>query len=304
MTGSVPSTQAIFIVPSGTSSRPIRSIRRSAWSGCAASVTRTRSGRGRNDRAAGPLVLEEVADAVLDVGQRDPRHDGLQEAQDDELAGLVVGDAAVLEVEHLALVDRPDRRRVGGAAAIGLIDLERRDGDRTRLLGQVHPELAEEAVGPDGAAVDRDQALHERPRVVAQGTLRQEVTGGVPAAVPGVRGQVEQLPGAAEHDLGLVDGRAISRQHVVDPRPDEPAAQLGERPAQARTLADLRLPVAEGDLVRYERLERRYGDLGIPADRQLRGAREQRLARADGRSLRAGGQLLLDERQGRSVADA
>ena len=71
-----------------------------------------------------PLRLEQLAQPVLRVGQRDPRDDRLEEAEHDELARLVGRDAAALEVEQLGLVDRADRAGVRRAAAVGLVDLE------------------------------------------------------------------------------------------------------------------------------------------------------------------------------------
>ena len=67
-----------------------------------------------------PLRLEQLAQAILGICQRHARHDRLEEAEDDELAGVVGGDAAALEVEELGLVDRTDRagvRRRGGSRA-------------------------------------------------------------------------------------------------------------------------------------------------------------------------------------------
>ena len=133
------------------------------------------------------------------------------------------------------------------AAAIRLVDLERRDRDRAGRLGQVHPELAEEAVRPDRGLLDDDHALHERPRRVEQGALREQVAGRVPADVARVRGQVEQLVVGAEHDLDLLDRAAIAGEAVVDPAADQPAAELGERPVQRGPLADLRVAVLERD---------------------------------------------------------
>ena len=60
-------------------------------------------------------------------------------------------------------------------------------------LRQVHPELAEEAVGADRGLVDRDQALHVAPGRVQEGALAEQVAGRVAPDVAGVRGQVEQL---------------------------------------------------------------------------------------------------------------
>ena len=62
-----------------------------------------------------------------------------------------------------------------------------------------------------------------------------------------VRRQVEELVGAAEHDLDLLDRAAIALQPVVDPAADEPRPELGERPVERRALADDRVAVLEGD---------------------------------------------------------
>src|SRR5262245_21825549 len=228
MTWSVPSTKAIFIVPSGTSSTASRSTRR------ATPTTPRRAPRGSVRRldAGRPLVLEELAQVVPGAVERHPCDHRLQEAEDDELAGLVRRDAAALEVEQLGRVDRADRRRVRSPATVGLVDLERRDGNGSGGLRQVHPELAKERVGPDGGLLDRDQALHEASRSIEQGALREQIAGRVAADVARVRRQIEELLLAAEHDLDLFDRAAIALETVVDPGADEPAAELGERPVQ------------------------------------------------------------------------
>src|SRR3954447_14510988 len=151
-TGSTPSTQTIRISPSASSSTPSRSMRRVVTGRSFA-----RLGRGLAPRAGArfPLRLERLAQAVLRVLERHPCHDGLEKAEHDELARLVGRDAAALEVEQLVLVDRTDGRAVHRAAAVGLVDLEARDRDGACRLRQVHPELAEVAVRPDGRLLDR-----------------------------------------------------------------------------------------------------------------------------------------------------
>src|SRR3954452_5099548 len=112
-TWSVPSTQAIDIVPSGTWSTPRRSIR----------LTQppvSRGGVAPGHDPGIPLGFEHLAQADLGVRERDAGNDWLEEPEDDELPRFVGRDAAALQVEQLALVDRPDGARVGGAAAIGL----------------------------------------------------------------------------------------------------------------------------------------------------------------------------------------
>ena len=85
---------------------------------------------------------------------------------------------------------------------------------------------------PTAAAIDDDHALHERARLVQQDALGQQVAGGVAADVTGVRGQVEQLVLAAEHDLDLLHGAPIALEAVVDAAADQPRAELGERPLE------------------------------------------------------------------------
>src|SRR5256885_9858016 len=113
-TWSVPSTTTIFISPSAISSTPTRSMRLTDELRGEAS----RRGRcARAHRAGVPFRLEELAQRVLGGHERHPGDDRLEEAEDDELAGLLGGDAAAFQVEELGLVDRTDRRRVGRATA-------------------------------------------------------------------------------------------------------------------------------------------------------------------------------------------
>ena len=166
----MPSTKAIFISPSAhlvdaeqvdPSHRAAPLARGRRDGGCGGIRRRPRrhavgarpSTWPRAARAAGPAPTPSGTRAT--TGSRKPEHD--------ELARLVGRDAARLEVEQLRLVDRADRARMRRAAAVRLVDLERRDGDRAGRLRQVHPELAEEAVGADGRSLDRDEALEVGP---------------------------------------------------------------------------------------------------------------------------------------------
>src|SRR4029079_18529172 len=133
------------------------------------------------------------------------RNDRLEEAKDDELARLVGRDAPGLEVEQLGLVDRAHGARRCGAAAIRLVDLEAGYRDRAGGLREVHPELAEEAVGADGAPVDDDHPPPVGARVVEARSLREQVAGRVAPNVSGERGQIEELTLTAEDDLDLFD---------------------------------------------------------------------------------------------------
>src|SRR6185369_11280541 len=117
-TWSVPSTTTIFISPLAISSTPTRSIRLTDEPEGSAS----RRGCGaRAQRTGVPLRLEQRAQRVLGGHERHTGDDRLEEAEDDELAGLLGRDPAALEIEELSLVDRSHGRRVGRPPAIGLV---------------------------------------------------------------------------------------------------------------------------------------------------------------------------------------
>ena len=60
---------------------------------------------------AAHFVLEQPAQPILGLRERDAGHDRLEEPEHDELARLLGRDAAALEVEELGLVDRARRTR-------------------------------------------------------------------------------------------------------------------------------------------------------------------------------------------------
>ena len=80
------------------------------------------SGAGSRARPGIPFLLETLAQAIASLRQRHARDHRLQEAEHDELAGLIRRDPAAFEVEELGLVDRADGARMGSAAAIGIGD--------------------------------------------------------------------------------------------------------------------------------------------------------------------------------------
>ena len=100
---------------------------------------------------------------------------------------------------------------------------------------------------PIALSLDRDQTLHVAARLVKERALGQQVAGRVAPDVRRIRGQVEQLIGATEHDLDLLDRAVVALEAVVDPAAHEPAAELGKRPAERRALADARRSVLERD---------------------------------------------------------
>ena len=106
----------------------------------------------------------------------------------------------------------------------------------------------------------------------------EQVAGRVAADVAGVRGQVEELLLAAEHDLDLLDRAAVALEAVVDPRADEPAAELRERPVQEAPSPIAGVAMLECDLGRRRApgSRRRAGEPGA----------EDRLGRAVEEALR------------------
>ena len=84
---------------------------------------------------------------------------------------------------------------------------------------------------PMRALLDDDEALEVGPGAVEQGALGQQVAGRVAADVGRVRGQVEQLLLAAEHDLDLLDRAAVAREPVVR----RGSARAGRRAGRAPT---------------------------------------------------------------------
>src|SRR3990172_4738084 len=146
--------------------------------------------------------------------------------------------------------------------AVWLVDLERRDRDRASRPRQVHPELAQERIRADRRLLDRDEALHVRPGPVEERALGQELAGRVAAEMPRVAGEIEDLLLAAEDDLGLLDGAPVALEAVVDPRADEPRAELGEGPVERGALADPRGAMLEDDLAPPEVLDRGHGEAG------------------------------------------
>src|SRR5919201_1024784 len=134
--------------------------------------------------AAFHLELDEAVhlDRVL---HRELLDDRLDEAVDDELARLVLGDAVGHEVEELLLADLRDGRLVADVDVV-LADPDRRVGVRARLL------VKEQRVADDlglralGALRDLEQAAVARAPAVLGDRLREDVRGRA-------RGRVDDL---------------------------------------------------------------------------------------------------------------
>src|SRR4029079_10761397 len=130
--------------------------------------------------------------------------------------------------------------------------------------------------------------------------------GRVAPEVARVRGQVEQLLLAAEHDLDLLDRASIAFEAVVHPGSDEAGAELGERPVRARTLADSSVAMLEHDLARAHLLDRGEAQAGSLAEADLGGAVEEALGdrlALGALDLRPARDLLLDDGGGCAGAE-
>ena len=101
------------------------------------------------------------------------------------------------------------------------------------------------AVGADGGLLDRDEALHVAPGLVHERALDSRLPVVSRPTMAGVRGQVDDLLVGPEHDLDLLDRAPVAVEAVVDPAADDPAAELGEGPAQVGALADDRVAMLE-----------------------------------------------------------
>ena len=163
------------------------------------------------------------------------------------------GDAPALEVEQLGLVDRAHRRGVRCAPAVRLVDLERRDRDGAGRLAtgscRTRP----------GSCPCRSRvfSIVIRPFMYVRARSSSTPLDSSCPVVSRPTWRVYEVRSCswssdAEHDLHLLDRAPVAGEHVVHARADEAAAQLGERPAQVRALADVGAPLLEHDVVRAQ----------------------------------------------------
>src|SRR5215212_1361491 len=166
--------------------------------------------------ANGALHLELDQPVHLDrVLHRELLDDRLDEAVDDQLAGLVLVDAAAHQVEELLLADLGDRRLVADVHVV-LADADRRVGVRARVLVEqqrVADDLRARAVGALG---DLEQpAVGGAPAVLGD-RLGEDVRGRVRRRVDDLGARVLVLARAREGDREHLAVRALA--HQVDAR--------------------------------------------------------------------------------------
>src|SRR6056297_3185616 len=151
-----------------------------------------------------PVQLDRVLDGQL-------FRDGLDEARNDHLLGVVVVQPARLQVEDVLVADLPDRRLVGDVD-LRLVDLHVRHRVRRRLV------VEHQRVALDGrrrvlrAVRDVNEAAVVRPAAVLRDRLRLDGRLRVRRVVVHLRTRVDVLPLAREGDGDVVVGGAAALQ--------------------------------------------------------------------------------------------
>src|SRR3954452_9923455 len=209
-------------LPMSVNSQPARPLKRGRSSSAAvraASPRRAFSQPGSRTAASsanGALHLElDEAVHLHRVLHRELLDDRLDEPVDDQLAGLVLRDAAGHQVEELLLADLRHRRLVSDVHVV-LADADRRIGVRARVLVQqqrVADHLGLRAVRALGHL---EQAAVARAPAVLGDRLGEDVRGRVRRGVDDLRAGVLVLALAGERDAQDLAVRPLARQ--VDAR--------------------------------------------------------------------------------------
>ena len=173
--------------------------------------------------------------------------DVVEEAVHDEATGLVLGDAARLQVEQLLVVEAAGRRRVAGALDLAGLDLEVRHRVGAAAVGE--DEVAVLLVGLDALGDLADQHVadpHGVRALALQRALVDDVAARVRRVVVDEEPVLEVLAGVGEVEPEQL-GRA-ARAGVVDGGvdPDDVAAE-GDRHVLVRRVAtDARVVLGRG----------------------------------------------------------
>src|SRR5215217_1028691 len=166
--------------------------------------------------ANGALHLELDEAVHLDrVLHRELLDDRLDEAVDDQLAGLVLGDAAAHQVEELLLADLRDRGLVADVNVV-LADPDRRVGVRARVL--VEQQRVADDLGPRAVRTlgDLEQAAVRGAPAVLGDRLGEDVRRRVRRGVDDLAARVLVLAVAGERDREDLAVGALA--HQVDAR--------------------------------------------------------------------------------------
>src|SRR3954469_1338092 len=166
--------------------------------------------------ANGALHLELDEAVHLDrVLHRQLLDDRLDEAVDDQLARLLLGEAAAHQVEELLLADLGDRRLVSDVDVV-LADADRRVGVRARVLVEQQRVADDLGLGAVRALGDLEQAAVARAPAVLGDRLGEDVRRRVRGGVDDLGAGVLVLAVAGEGDREHLAVRAPAPQ--VKPR--------------------------------------------------------------------------------------
>ena len=163
----------------------------------------------------------------------------LDEAGDDHGAGLVLGQAAALEVEELLLADLADRRLVADGDVV-LVDLDVRVGVRAALFVQQQRVADHVGLGAVRALGDLQQAAIAGPAAVLADRLGDELARRVRRRMHQLAAGVQVLAPAGKRHRQDLAVRAFA-QHV-DRRilHRDLGTQVGVHPLHRRALVDQR----------------------------------------------------------------
>src|SRR3954465_10396150 len=266
--------------------RPLKRGRSSSAALRAASLRRAFSQPGSRTAASsanGALHLElDEAVHLHRVLHRELLDDRLDEAVDDQLAGLGLRDAARHQVEELLLADLRDGRLVANVHVV-LADADRRVGVRARLLVEqqrVADDLRARAVGALGDL--QHAAVRGAPAVLGD-RLGEDVRRRVRRDVEDLGAGVLVLAVARERDRQDLAVGALA--HQVDARVlhRELGAEVAVDPLDGRVLPRLRALGDEVVDVLRPVLHGRVADPGTRLGDQLDDGGVQGVRRVDGR---------------------
>src|SRR3954452_20670243 len=205
--------------PRSVNSHPVVPLKRGRSSPSLKEAARSRraashSGSCNTTSANGALHLQLDQPVHLDrVLHRELLDDRLDEAVDDQLARLLLGEAAAHQVEELLLADLGDRGLVADVDVV-LADADRRVGVGARVLVEqqrVADDLGARAVGALG---DLEQAAVRGAPAVLGNRLGEDVRRRVRRSVDDLRARVLVLALAGEGDAQDLAMRALAHQVV------------------------------------------------------------------------------------------
>ena len=203
-----------------------------------------------------------------------------EEAEHDEATGLVLGDAARLQVEELLVVEAAGGARVTGAADVAGLDLEVRDRLGARAVGQDEVAVRLVRVGADGIRSDEHVADPDAARAGAlQRALVEHVARGLGALVVQVDLALEVLARVGVAEAEQLGARAGAGELDARVHAHDAAAEADDDVAEGRVALDAGLVGCRVHGVVVPLLHRDDLEVGAVADDDLDVLRELRRAR-------------------------